>query len=193
MRRETLRPALYAVFATWLGLTVAGQKLYRKDGVPSRWDKLHLIVPDWRFFAPDPGVHDHHLLMRDHLPDGSCTGWRQINHVEERRWSHALWHANRRAEKSVFDLTAELLRFIAKHRTADRPLGHVDPVVQLSVPYLTLLAHVTAQEHAAGAAGTQFLIAISGGYEEDEEPAMVFLSAVHPIAVPERALTEASS
>ncbi|MFC4001150.1 hypothetical protein ACFS2C_07675 [Prauserella oleivorans] len=181
-RRSTAkRAALYGLFGTWFGLTVVGQKLYRDATKRTGWDKLYLVIPDWRFFAPNPGIYDHHLLMRDELADGSLTGFREISSMEERTLLHALWHPHRRAEKTVFDVAAELLRYVGEHGLVR---GGADPTVQLSVPYLTLLAHVTAQQHHPDAVRTQFLICVSGGYDEEEEPTMVFLSEFHSLGRP---------
>lgn len=177
-RAPAKRAALYGIFATWFGVTVFGQKLYRSNDRVSVWDKLYLVVPDWRFFAPDPGVFDHHLLMRDELADGAFTGFQEITSVEERKPSHALWHPHRRAEKTVFDVETELLRQVRRSSQTD---GAADEKVQLSVPYLTLLAHVTAQDHHPEAVRTQFLICVSGGYDESEDPVMVFLSQLHDL------------
>lgn len=180
MPREIAHKALYGLFASWLGLTLLGQRLYRDQTRRSRLDKLVLILPDWRFFAPNPCVNDHHLLVRDTLADGTVTGWRQISTVEERRWSHALWHPHRRAEKTIFDLTAELLRYLSRN-DYDSMGRRADPSLQLCMPYVTLLTHVASAGHPPDAVATQFLIAVSGGYETEEEPMMVFLSELHPL------------
>ncbi|OZM72834.1 hypothetical protein CFN78_13385 [Amycolatopsis antarctica] len=181
MSRKTARHVLYGVFASWFGLTVVGQKLYRDSSKTSVWDKLYLFIPDWRFFAPNPGIHDHHLLMRDKLADGTVTGWQEYSKVEERTLLHSVWHPHRRAEKAVFDTSAELLRFIGQHGHLS---GNADPTVQLSVPYLTLLSHLTSRKHHPEAVQTQFLIAVSGGYEVEDEPTMVFLSEFHSVGTP---------
>lgn len=172
------RMALYGLFVSWFGLTVVGQKLYRDSRKRSSWDKLCLIIPDWRFFAPNPGIHDHHLLMRDRFADGTLAPWQEVSSLEERTLLHALWHPHRRAEKSIFDTSAELLRYIGQHEQAN---GNADPTVQLSVPYLTLLSHVSTRAHHPDAEQVQFLIAVSGGYEEEDEPMMVFLSEFHAL------------
>ncbi|MFF5986741.1 hypothetical protein [Prauserella flavalba] len=172
------RGALYGVLGAWFGLTVVGQKLYRDQRKQTIWDKLYLVIPDWRFFAPNPGIHDHHLLMRDQLADGSLTAFREIGGVQERTLLHAVWHPHRRAEKTVFDSVAELLRYVGQHGEG---LNGPDPSLQLSVPYLTLLSYVTSREHHPDAVRTQFLIAVSGGYEEEDEPTMVFLSELHAV------------
>ncbi|MBK1787263.1 hypothetical protein [Prauserella cavernicola] len=177
-RQQAVRVAVYATLGGWLGLSVVGQKLFRAPGRRSWWDKLYLLIPDWRFFAPDPGIHDFHLLYRDELEDGSLTPWKEITSVEERRWSHAFWHPHRRVEKCIFDISKELTKFIEEcHRDPDRPVESV----QVSVPYLTLLAHVTEQSHAPATTCTQFLVSISAGYDEHDEPRAIFLSALHPV------------
>jgi len=55
--------------------------------------------------------------------------------------------------------------------------------IQVSVPYLTLLNYATHQvPHHPEAKRVQFLIATSAGYDETEEPMMLFLSNPHPLA-----------
>lgn len=175
---RAMRAAVYATLGGWLGLSVVGQKLFRAPGRRSGWDKLYLLIPDWRFFAPHPGIHDYHLLYRDELEDGSLTPWKEISSVEERKWTHAFWHPHRRVEKCIFDISKELTRFIDEcHHDPERPIESV----QVSVPYLTLLAHVTEQPHARATARTQFLLSTSAGYDERDEPCAIFLSALHPV------------
>lgn len=178
MRQRAARAAVYVTLGSWLGLSVAGQKLFRTPGRRSAWDRLYLLIPDWRFFAPHPGIHDYHLLYRDELGDGSLTPWREITSVEQRKPTHALWHPHRRVEKCVFDISKELTKFLEECHNDDRPVESV----QVSVPYLTLLAHVTEQPHEENAVRTQFLVSTSGGYDEHDEPRAVFLSAPHPLA-----------
>lgn len=177
-RQKTVRAAVYTVLGGWLGLSVAGQKLFRAPERRTWWDRLYLLIPDWRFFAPHPGIHDYHLLYRDELDDGSLTPWKEITSVEERRLTHAFWHPHRRVEKCVFDIAKELTRFIAENQ--DDPARPVESV-QVSVPYLTLLAHVTEQPHARATTCTQFLVSTSAGYDEDDAPRAIFLSALHPL------------
>lgn len=168
-----------AAFALWFGASVVGQRLWRRPG-RSRWDRLHLLIPDWRFFAPDPGVYDHHLLLRGRRADGHDAAWEEITDVEPRRIVHAAWHPSQRAEKAVFDVCAELFRFVEDRRRRGVEAEELARSVQLSVAYLTLLTFATARASAAGLLDVQFMIAISGGYD-DEEPEMVFVSERHPV------------
>ncbi|GAA1972963.1 hypothetical protein [Amycolatopsis minnesotensis] len=172
MSRRFVRSALYGLLGGWFGLSLVGQKLFRGDA-PSAWDRLYLLLPDWRFFAPDPGVHDYHILYRDRLRDGTATAWREVTSIAERRPHHAFWHPTLRKEKCAFDIVKELLRYVQ-----DNPAGSEG--VQLSVPYLTLLTHINAQPHDEAAVGIQFLLSLSGGHD-DEPPFALFMSEVHPL------------
>lgn len=176
---------LGGVLLAWFGLTVAGQKLYRPPHVRSRWDAVHLVVPDWRFFAPDPGVYDHHVLVRSVHADGRPGPWREITDVEPRRPLHAVWHPRQRVEKATFDVCAELLRFLDRQRRTGVPVEEMRRAVQLSLPYLTLLTLAGAVRPERGAVAMQFMVAVSGGVDE-EPPEIVFVSEVHPVDGPDR-------
>lgn len=183
MTRPWRQLALEGALLGWFVLTVAGQKLYRPPHARSRWDRVHAVVPDWRFFAPDPGVYDHHVLTRGVRADGTATPWREITHVEPRRLLHAVWHPRQRAEKATFDVCAELLRFLDRQRASHVPAEETRRAVQLSLPYLTLLALAGSVGPGPGVVATQFMVAISGGSDE-EPPEVVFVSEVHPVDDP---------
>lgn len=54
--------------------------------------------------------------------------------------------------------------------------------IQLSLAYLTMLNFVSHQApHAATAAKTQFALASAAGFDEKEEPDVLFLSNLHRI------------
>lgn len=139
------------------------------------------VLPDWRFFAPDPGVFDHHLLIRTFATDGSAGTWREIGEVNARKLIHAVWHPEQREEKSLFDVVSELLRFIERHRKNGMSSQELSQRIQLSVAYLTLLNYATSCVEETDVKDLQFMIAISGGYEE-EEPEIVFVSERHDFA-----------
>ena len=169
------RYALYGVLGSWLVATTLSQDPTRKFDKIRKLDPTGSLIPDWRFFAPRPGMHDYHLLFRDELPDGEVTAWKQISEIERRHPRHLLWYANRRAEKVLADSVVGIVSFnMLEERNKED--------IQLTVPYLTLLNYVTHQiPHADDARRTQFLIAASGGYDESEEPLILFLSNLHPI------------
>lgn len=173
--RTAARYGLYAVLGGWFSVSLLGQDPLRRHDRVRRFDRLNLVVPDWRFFAPAPGIHDVHLLYRDELAGGAATGWREVSRIEDRRLRQVVWHPHRRTEKVLVDVVAELLRCVGE--------DGADRAVLLSVPYLTLLHHVSGPQrgHHPDAAATQFLLAVSAGHDEGEEPVMVFLSEWHPL------------
>ncbi|MFB9688298.1 hypothetical protein [Amycolatopsis plumensis] len=170
------RMVVGGLLGSWFVATALSQDPFRKFPGARRYDPSGAVVPDWRFFAPRPGMHDYHLLFRDELPDDSVTEWREILPVEQRVPRHFVWYANRRAEKVLGDSVVGIIGF---SKEADRKKEDI----QLSISYLTLLNYLTYQEkHHPDAKRTQFLIAASAGYDETEEPMMMFLSNLHPLS-----------
>lgn len=167
-------------FGLWFAASVAGQKLWRPARTRSRWDRFHLVIPDWRFFAPDPGVYDHHLLVRGLNDAGEAGPWREITGIEDRQPLHAFWNPGQRGDKAVFDVCAELFRFVERHRGDHIPADELANRVQLSVAYLTLLNYVAGRIEEPGSTEVQFMIAVSGGLD-DEDPEVVLVSERHPI------------
>lgn len=174
-RPPAARAALYAVLGAWAVLTTLNQHPRRGFDRLRVLDPAGLWIPDWRFFAPDPGTLDYHVLYRDRLPDGSMTLWTEIDVFERRRLGQVLVHPNRRREKALYDAVNDLTRYRP-------PEGGGPEDIQLSVGYLTLLTFVThAARHHEDADRTQFLIAMSTGFDEREEPYPVFTSNLHPL------------
>lgn len=171
-----VRAALAAVLGTWFVMSFLSQDPTRKwDVVRRKFDPSGMYVPDFRFFAPNPGVNDYHVLVRDELPDGSYTNWKEIGGPNVRTLPQAVWFAGRRVEKVVLDSVSGILEYTNdKERDVEG--------IQVSIPYLTILNYVTHHApHHQDAKRTQFLIAASDGYYEEEEPNMVFLSNAHPL------------
>lgn len=140
-----------------------------------RFDFLDL-VPQWTFFAPNPGVLDYHLLRRYRLKDGTLTRWKEVRLVEERRITHMVWGPNKRQEKGMIDAVSGLLML--------KRFGAPPTVVQSSVPYqtfLNLVRHLPRTDGLEGAKEVQFLISTSDGYEFKEEPVMLFVSSLHEV------------
>lgn len=172
---RVVRIAVGAIFGSWFVATLLSQDPRRKFEKIRQFDQTGALIPDWRFFAPRPGMHDHHLLMRDELPDDSTTDWKEVAAPRERTLMDALWFVGRRGEKAITDAASGLMLYTEHHKDKKNE-------VQVTIPYLTLLNYVThAIDHHPDAKRTQFLIATSDGYAEKEEPTMLFLSNMHPL------------
>ncbi|WP_324165475.1 hypothetical protein [Amycolatopsis sp.] len=168
------RYALTGLFGSWFFITLLSQDPRRKFEKLRKFDPSGVFIADWRFFAPRPGMHDYHVLVRDQLVDGKHTDWTEICPAEARRWHHALWYINRRVEKVVADSVSGLMDFGRLARKKED--------IQLSGSYLTLLNYVTSSvPHHKDADRTQFLVAASDGYDEQEEPTILFMSNAHPL------------
>ena len=154
----------------WLALSAVCQI---PGALSDRIRRLDLcgVVPRWNFFAPTPGTWDYHLLYRDRLADGTITDWRELPIVEARRWTHAVWNPGRRYKKALFDLTTLLMR----------ECGNSLQPIQISVPYLAMINHISALDRLPTSRATQFVIMSSFGYGSDREPSPMFVSAMHPL------------
>ncbi|MEV1045684.1 hypothetical protein [Streptomyces sp. NPDC049916] len=66
-------------------------------------------LPGWRFFAPNPGVQNVHLLVRETTPDGgAATPWRDVTPGVEHGWKQVLWNPGSRGPKALFDAMQQL-------------------------------------------------------------------------------------
>ncbi|MCV7527817.1 hypothetical protein M3D91_009770 [Micrococcus luteus] len=160
-----------APFALWGAATLALQ-FDRGHRFIRALDPTGLIVPDWRFFAPRPASHEYHLLYRDARPDGTMSGWNEVDLGADRRLRHIVWAPHRRLEKGLFDATTELMRVITDMR---------DPaVVRMSAAYLALLTVVThSVSHQDGAVRTQFMLVRAAAHEPDVIPSIDYISDWH--------------
>jgi hypothetical protein len=172
---KVARVILIGALGSWALLITLNQDPRRKFQPIQRLDPAGAYLPDWRFFAPNPGVNDYHLLSRDKLDSGDMTPWKEVSNAEQRRLAHILFHSNRRCEKALFDAVTGIIHWRP-------PEGGSQEDIQLSIAYLTLLNYITHRvAHHEQVKETQFLIAKSDGYDEIIDPAPMFLSNFHPI------------
>jgi hypothetical protein len=63
-------------------------------------------LPQWRFFAPTPGVDNTHLMYRARLTesDGSTwSDWEELPLASPINWLALLWNPGTRGPKALFD------------------------------------------------------------------------------------------
>ncbi|MGW2597947.1 hypothetical protein [Streptomyces klenkii] len=170
------------LLAAWLAVTVLAALPRIGGGVRGRvpaW--FSPLVPSWAFFAPRPATRDQVLMYRDFLANGAFGPLREV-------WPGG--GPGGRAGKAVSDTAGHLLETVGKSRRAGRAGGPEearlrDARLMISTPYLLLLGRACAAPHDAAAVGLQFAIAFASLREE--EPEVVFVSAVHRLetGVPE--------
>ena len=130
-----------------------------------------LLVPGWKFFAPNPVQGDYHLLYRDQLADGTVTEWTEVTLFQRRRWWNVAWNPGKRANKALFDAIQDL---------SDEARRNPGTLVG-SISYLTLLNYVSSVERFAPPAFTQFMLLHSFSLFLEREPQLVFSSELHSL------------
>ncbi|MEU8256666.1 hypothetical protein AB0C06_20655 [Micromonospora inaquosa] len=138
--------------AAWLVRTAAGQLPdSRFDHLLARGPLRFVRAPNWRFFGPNPGVSDSHLLYRD-VTDGTAGVWREIEVTLNRPWYALAWNAGNRAPKVLFD-AIQVIILVANESSADMGRLVSSPGYQVLQRYLT-----TVIPHEPGADHTQFML-----------------------------------
>ncbi|MCA1845617.1 MAG: hypothetical protein LC792_20970 [Actinobacteria bacterium] len=151
----------------WLVATVAAARhSWRSARFVRRWDLLRL-VPDWAFFAPNPGTSDYRLVARARSPDGSTGDFVEIR-TGGTGLHRSVWNPRKRIAKTVHDCAQALIDLE----------GEALEGVQYTLAYLTLLSLVQSQVHGAGGS-VQFLLFRVAPYLD--EPVLVVRSGFHPL------------
>jgi hypothetical protein len=132
------------------------------------WFKL---IPEWRFFAPKPAQGDFHLLYQDTFSDGSCTTWTEVRPTIERSGWNIVWNPGKRERKALFDVVNVL----------NARISISDKALEGSLPYLTLLNHISSLPRSLSPAFTRFLLMRSYGASPEKEPDILFISGVHEL------------
>ncbi|RKN35812.1 hypothetical protein [Streptomyces hoynatensis] len=150
-RQRVVYGAVSAGLTAWLIATAADQLPDRRfDGLlgKGRW---RIPTPNWRFFGPNPGVADTHLLYRD-LTAGVPGAWAEVEVTAGRQWYTVAWNARNRAPKVLFD-SLQTLIVSAGQFSGDMRRLSVTPAYRLLGRYLT-----SRVDHVPGADHTQFLL-----------------------------------
>ena len=130
-----------------------------------------LIVPEWRFFGTNPGRFDFYLLYRDRLVTNEITDWIEIPLIVSRPWHAFAFNPSRRSAKAIMDVVIHLSRELDESRES----------IVGSMPYLTLLNHVSAQPSTELSTHRQFLLLQSSADTEGAEPALLLASELHEL------------
>ncbi|MFC7814421.1 MULTISPECIES: hypothetical protein [unclassified Streptomyces] len=157
--------------AAWLVATAVAQiPEQRFDGLLRR-GKLRIPTPNWRFFGPNPGVKDAHLLYRD-ITDGEPGAWTEVPIVQDRPWYALAWNARNRSPKALFDATQHTLAQAVAFGSAVLPVTTASGY-RLLARYIQL--HLP---HSPGASHSQFMLLHSYPTSPEDrniEPAFVSL------------------
>jgi hypothetical protein len=161
--------ACAALFALWLLVTAVCQLQGRIPDALRRLDVFSLI-PRWTFFAPNPGVLDYHLLVRDRHVDGSLSAFREVRLGARRSLLGALWNPDKRNQKMLSDAVHSLP--ILRQELSEKGM-------KTTLPYIAILNRVCAGQPPPLTVARQFAIVATGGSSPITEPHVLFLSELH--------------
>lgn len=162
------------LLALWFAASVVQQLSAPGRQVLQRLDVLGL-VPRWHFFAPNPGRHDVHLVVRDVGEEG-CAAWVEVAVPPTSAAGRWIWNPEKHLRKALFD-TVDALGGVQR-TTADSPRSII-----LSAPYIRLLRWAMGPEPVQdGVTGRQFAIVTTQAHGPQQGVAVRFLSEIHPLA-----------
>jgi hypothetical protein len=133
----------YSIVILWLVVTLLAQHRSFQPFI-NAFNALH-VIPRWTFFAPNPGVRDYHLVIRDRWSDGRLTGWKSVPVYSPRPRFGYLWNPQKRSSKILND-AVQAIKLLLKREN----IGTAG--IPFTVPYLLLLyyaAHAVPSEPEA--------------------------------------------
>ena len=173
------RAVACALLGGWVLATAASQHPQREFDHFGHRDRLGCVIPNWRFFCPEPARHDYHVMHRVLAADGNVSSWEETVRIESRRWRHMVWYPDRRRGKATFDLCSQLGVLLG---------GRQDVTQFCSYQLLrNMVARAVADgqtETAVPPQGFQFLVGRHTGHDESVEPTYILCSAFEPFSVP---------
>lgn len=163
-----------ALFGGWFFLSLLGQ-IWPRDSALRRIP-IGGLIPDWRFFAPNPAVEDRIVIYR------FKSARDEVGPVETLRLSPGgalrwIWNPGTRRHKALFDLTDGLHRLADKLNNGEERHDFPDALM-VTEPYLVLLNLVSTQFPRSKSGLVQFGI-IHRGWPDREE--LAFLSRWHTL------------
>ena len=107
---SAIRATVAAGLAAHISLTVFENSPDAKVAFGTR-SKFLARLPQWRFFAPNPGVDNTHLIQRT-MTGGHWGDWAEVPFTNPLQWFSIVWNPGSRAPKALFD-TVQQLRLMA--------------------------------------------------------------------------------
>lgn len=167
--------------SVWLHATALSQTPNRSFDAARKLDRSMVTIPNWRFFAPTPAMHDNRVAYRVLFGNDEVSPWFDLYVPQDRRWFHCLLYPPRRRDKGITDLCQILLEQVSQDlRAAEHGVGYR---MLCEVVRATVVRDNGADPR--GVQGFQFLLARDAGYAEDEDPDLYYASKFEPLAPPD--------
>lgn len=174
---------LASALAAWVLISATNQHPNRAFDWARRFDKSGIGIPNWRFFAPNPAIHDNRVAHRALLTDGTTTEWTDTRVIPGRSPWNALWFPFRRRDKGITDMVGTITECLIERR---RPVESTTAYRCLSG---LVRAEVARQHPPDTIEGYQFVVGSDAGYDTAEKPEVLFASRFEPwrsASAPER-------
>lgn len=156
------------LFGSWAVVSCVAQFSSRRI-LPLRQADWFALIPQWTFFAPNPGTSDYHLMFRDRLKDGGYSQFKEIHLAFPRKLTDTLWNPGKRNQKILSDLVQALAQMVDEIELSQ---------MVFTIPYILLLNYVSNVEHFHNALATQFII-VESPKLNSKTPAIIYISAFH--------------
>lgn len=164
-----LRNAIAVIFGSWFTLTLLGQHPggnHRSRSILARLSST-IFMPNWAFFAPNPGVYDDHLFYRV-CEGGTYSRWNEITATYENddfRWLAPFYSVRSRRSKGIIDIFSAL-ESLAKGNL----LPEERDVIQAGRQAIANFMVVNTPAISRKTPEYQVMLVRSAGYEQQEKP-----------------------
>jgi hypothetical protein len=174
MALSYLHQVLCALFGAWFVMSIFFQ-VPRYSLKMSRYDPLGLL-PKWTFFAPNPGIHDYHIVRRiaanafessEAPAPHEVASWQNIRPLGDTQSIPFLWNPDRRIKKTLSDATNSIISVLRRSKNG----GDFVPYT----PAYFLITHL-AQRDAVPGTRVEWAIVRSHGFVGDRAVSPVFVS-----------------
>ena len=168
-----LRNVIAVVFGSWFTLTLLGQHPggnHRSRELLSRLSST-IFMPNWEFFAPNPGIHDDHLFYRVREGD-TFSPWKEnttSHNGDGLAWLSPFYSAASRRSKGIIDIFSTL------ESLANTTLSKGErDVIQAGRQAIANFMVANAEEISPCTSEYEVMLVRSAGYAQDEEPVFYY-------------------
>ncbi len=160
------------ILGAWFVLSVANQIPGPMKEYLGAHDPFGFL-PQWSFFAPNPGTSDSRLVYRESRDAQHWSGWIELESPPACKAPRWLFNPNKAETKALADLSQMVLA-----TWSDLDQNNKQGTI-LSWPYIALLRTVMKQRPDSEPGFRQFALVMSKGHEAPRELQVVFVSAAH--------------
>lgn len=164
-----LRKGIAVVFGSWFTLTLLGQHpggSHRSREILSRLSST-IFMPNWAFFAPNPGIHDDHLFYRVREETGFCP-WKEATASHKGgspAWVSPFYSGASRRSKGIIDIFSTL-ESLSNFNLSERDRD----VIQAGRQAIANFMVANTDEISSQTSEYKVMLVRSAGYARDEEP-----------------------